>query len=413
LTKPSIPFLSAGLSILVSCFVLSCSSSEIHAHADSKAGEPESVPNVGVAKASRQAMSRQLTLSSELVPFQEIDVFAKESGYVKQLLVDYGTVVKEGQLMAVLEIPELEAQLAQDEASIKNMVEQVGHQESELNRYEAQHKVMHLEAERMNGVNKTRPGLLAQQEVDGSTGKDLAAEAQVEAAKSALQSAISETEMARARLVHDQALYAYSKITAPFDGVVTQRYANLGTLVQAGTASSSNVLPLVRLSQNQLFRLTIPVPESYVRFIHIGDPVTVRVSSLNREFPGKIARFSVDVKEQTRTMHTEVDVANLAQALIPGLYAEAVLSLERKANALTIPLQAVSRKGDQATVLIVDQDKIKTRPVSLGIETPDQVEVTSGLVEGTEIVVSDQSGLKDGQRVHPQPVETIIYHPAQ
>ena len=105
-------------------------------------------------------------------------------------------------------------------------------------------------------------------------------------------------------------LFDYARITAPFAGVVTQRYANLGTLMQAGTSSSTQAMPLVRLSQDDLFRLVIPVPESYVRYIHIGDPVDVRIPALNKTFPGKVARFSVDVKADTRTMHTEVDVPN-------------------------------------------------------------------------------------------------------
>ena len=128
----------------------------------------------------------------------------------------------------------------------------------------------------------------------------------------------SQLDFAKAKRQHDQVLFDYAKITAPFAGVVTQRYANLGTLMQAGTSSSTQAMPLVRLSEDDLFRLVIPVPESYVRYVRIGDPVSVRVSALNRTFPGKVARFSVDVKEDTRTMHTEVDVPNPTRQLMPG-----------------------------------------------------------------------------------------------
>ena len=116
--------------------------------------------------------------------------------------------------------------------------------------------------------------------------------------------------------------------------MVTERYANLGTLVQAGTGSSTQAMPIVRLSQDDLFRLVIPVPESYVRYIRIGDSVDVRVPSLNRTFPGKVARFSVDVREDTRTMHTEVDVPNPQRVLMPGLYAEAEVAARRKRKRL-------------------------------------------------------------------------------
>src|ERR1039458_943073 len=278
-----------------------------------EAGDASAAVSVGVTRAIRMPLERRLTLSSELVPFQEIDVYAKESGYVRQLNVDYGTRVTQGQLMAVLEIPELQAQLEQDKAAIKNMGEQVTHAEHELGRVEAQHKVAHLQFQRLNTVSESRPGLVAQQEVDDWQGKDLALEAQVEASKSGLQSAQSELAAAQARLVHDQVLADYARITAPFAGVVTERYANLGMLMQAGTTSSTQAMPLVKLSQDQLFRLVIPVPESDVRNIDVGDPVEVRIPSLTRTFPGKVARFSVDVKADTRTMHTEVDVPNRSE----------------------------------------------------------------------------------------------------
>ena len=143
--------------------------------------------------------------------------------------------------------------------------------------------------------------------------------------------------------------------------MVTERYANLGTLVQAGTSSSTQAMPIVRLSQDDLFRLVIPVPESYVRYIHIGDPVDVRVPSLNRTFPGKVARFSVDVREDTRTMHTEVDVPNPERVLMPGLYAEAELGLDQKDNVPTVPLQALNHEGDKTTVYVVNHDgQLKT-----------------------------------------------------
>ncbi len=244
------------------------------------------------------------------MPFQEIDVYAKESGYVQKLNVDYGTHVKAGQVMAILEIPELQAQLEEDQAEIKNAGNQVTRAEHELQRYQAQYNALHLEYTRLNEVFQNQPGIVAQQEVDDAQGKDLAASSQVDAGQSALDAAQSQLSVTKAKLVHDQSLFDYSRITAPFPGVVTQRYANLGTLVQAGTTSSTQAMPIVRLSQDDLFRLVIPVPEAYVRYIRIGDPVTVRVPSLNRSFPGKVIRFSVDVRQDTRTMHTEVDVPN-------------------------------------------------------------------------------------------------------
>jgi RND family efflux transporter MFP subunit len=372
--------------------------------------EQESATAVGFTPVTRKPIMRQLTVSSELVPFQEIDVYAKESGFVKDLLVDYGSRVQKDQLMAVLDIPELEMQLQQDTAAIASAAEQVTHAQHELDRLEAQYRVVHLQSDRLTSVATTRPGLVAQQEVDDAQGRDLALAAQVEAGKSTYETAKSQLDEAKARLDRDKAMFAYARITAPFAGVVTQRYANLGTLMQAGTNSSTQALPLVRLSQDDLFRLVIPVPESYVKYIRVGDPVQVRVPSLDKVVPGKVARFSVDVSADTRTMHTEVDVPNASHVLMPGLYAEATLTLERKNSALVLPLQAVNQANGQATIFLVDPNNtLQERRITLGLQTATDAEILSGLNEGDRVVVSDRSGLKAGLHVKPQEVEVLQY----
>jgi RND family efflux transporter MFP subunit len=372
--------------------------------------EARAQPTVGVTKVVKKTLSRQITLSSELVPFQEIDVYAKESGYVQKLDVDYGTQVKAGQAMATLEIPELQAQLEQDQAEIRNAVDQVSRTDHELKRYDAQYNALHLQYTRLNQVFENQPGIVAQQEVDDAQGKDLAAASQVDAGKAALEAAQNQLAGAKARFVHDQTLFDYSRITAPFSGVVTERYANLGTLVQAGTNSSTQAMPIVRLSEDDLFRLVIPVPESYVRYIRIGDPVNVHVPSLNRTFPGKVARFSVDVSADTRTMHTEVDVRNPEHVLMPGLYAEAEVGLDEKSDVATVPLQALRHEDNQTRVFVVNHDgELEDRTVQVGLQTSSDVEVLSGLNQGEQVVVSDRSSLKPGQKVHPQAMAVIEY----
>ena len=231
----------AGLAAMGVALLPSCG--KVRAKSDSPAAV-----TVGVTKVTRKSLQRQITLSSELVPFQEIDVYAKESGFVKNLYVDYGSRVQAGQLMATLEIPELEAQLQVDQAAIKNATDEVSRAEHQLKRYQAMYTALHLEYTRLNGVFESQPGLVAQQEVDDAQGKDLAAASQVDAAESSLEAAQSELLVDKSRLIHDQALFAYARITAPFAGVVTQRYANLGTLMQAGTSSSTQAMPLVKLS---------------------------------------------------------------------------------------------------------------------------------------------------------------------
>jgi RND family efflux transporter MFP subunit len=370
-----------------------------------------SIPVVGDTKVVKKSLGRQITLSSELVPFQEIDVYAKESGYVKKLNVDYGSRVKAGQVIAVLEIPELQAQLQEDQAEIKNANNQVSRAQHELSRYQAQYNALHLQYSRLNDVAKSQPGIVAQQEVDDAQGKDLAASSQVDAGQAALESSQSQLSVAKAKLSHDQSLFDYSKITAPFPGVITERYANLGTLVQAGTGSSTQAMPIVRLSEDDLFRLVIPVPESYVQYIHVGDHVDVNVPSLNRTFAGKVARSSVDIREDTRTMHTEVDVANPQRVLVPGLYADAQLNLEQNVDVPTVPVQALNHEGQKTTVFVVNGNgTLEDRTITVGLETAGDAQIASGLTEGEEVVVSDRSGLKAGQKVNPHEVSLMHYH---
>ncbi len=390
-----VAFVSGALSLAVT--VASCGKNQ---SVQARTEAPRSRVEVGVTEAVRKPLTRELTISSEFVPFQEIDIYAKESGFVKRLLVDYGSHVRQGQLLAVLEIPELEATIKQDESAIMSLADQVKNAEHQLDRVQAEHKVLHLEFDRINSVAQGRPGLVAQQEVDDVQGRDLASEAQVEGAKSNVEVARSNWVAAKAKLEHDQALYAYARITAPFAGVVTQRYANLGTLLQAGTSSSTQAMPLVKLSKEDLFRLVIPVPETYVGAIRVGDSVAVRVPALNQTFPGRVSRFAFDVHQDTRTMHTEVDVPNPKGTLLPGVYAEVVLTLTKDTDALTVPLESVDREGDKASVYLVDTSgKVELRTVKLGVETATDVEVLSGLREGDQVIVSDRSSLTPGQEV--------------
>ncbi len=360
--------------------------------------------SAAVATVARKDLAQSLTVSSELVPYQEIDVFAKESGFVRKLDVDYGTHVKAGQIMAVLEIPELEQNINADKAAIKAADEQVNRLTKLLSSQRARTVPLKEYYDRIAQVQKENPKLVIPQEVDDASGRFLTAESDVDAAAANVEAAKSNAEQARAKLARDQVLYDYRNIPAEFDGVVTQRYANFGTLVQAGTSSSTNVLPLVRLSEDDQFRLVIPVEESYVRYIHVGDPVGVEIPSLNRTFSGKIARFSDEVSSSTRTMHTEVQVANdAARSLKAGLYANATIRLAQSSGALAVPLEAVDRQGDKITVDVVgDSNRIEVRPITAGIETADSIEVLSGLKEGEMVVVGDRSGLKAGDTVTPK-----------
>jgi RND family efflux transporter MFP subunit len=350
-------------------------------------------PRAAVVRVSRQNIADHLQIASEFLPFQEIDVYAKVSGYIKKSYIDWGTHVKQGQLLAVLEIPELEQQIQHDEASVAQAAE-------DLNRAQSSYAVAHITYQRLANVQKTRPELISQEDIDVAQGKDLEGNAAVSAAKQALLAA-------KAALEKDKTLYAYAQMTAPFDGVVTKIYAFTGALLPAGTSSDIGNSALCHLSQNDLLRLVIPVPERAVPDIHVGETVAVDVSTLNRAFDGKIARFSDSIDMTTRTMHTEVQVPNPNYQLVPGMYASVEIPIRSANNALVVPIQAVENSGeDRGQVLIVNaENKIEQRQVTLGLQTANEVEVLSGLKEGEMIIFGEQVQYKPGQPVSPDVVD--------
>ena len=367
------------------------------------------VQTVAVARVTRGDVSQVVTVAAEFRPYQEIDVHAKVAGYVKTIAVDVGDRVKPGQLLAVLEIPELQDDLQQDEAAVARANDEVNRAQADLDRAESAHDVTHLGAARLTSVSKTRPNLIAQQDLDEAAGRDRQAEALVSTAKAALAAARSQLDIAKANHAKTKTLFAYARITAPFAGVITHRYADTGAMIQAGTSSQTQTMPLVKLSQNNLLRLIIPVPESAVPNIRPGGKVEVRVTVLKKTFQGSVARIVHEVDLSTRTMHTEIDVPNPNLEIVPGMYAEASLALQEKRNALAIPVQALSRQEAHTTVFVVDpENKIQERTIQIGLETSNDVEVVSGLSDGQMVVVGNRSQLRPGMAVRPKQVSSSV-----
>jgi len=362
---------------------------------------------VAVAKVTREDLSRQLEMAADFRPYQEIKVHAKIAGFVKEILVDVGDHVRAGQLLAILEIPELAEDIDQALAAVSRNEAEVNRAREELRRAESAHEAAHLSYTRLSSVLQSRPNLVAQQEIDDALARDRGGEAQVAGAKAGLVATEEQVRVSKATVSKARTLQSYSRITAPFPGVISKRYADKGAMIQAGTASQSQAMPVVELSQDDRLRLVLPVPESIVPGVRIGAPVEVRVPTVGRSFQGKVSRFTGKVEAATRTMETEVDVPNHALVLKPGMYAYTTLSLDRSDATLAVPLQAVSSKDGKATVLVVKgAGVLEECAVVLGIETPTKVEIVSGLKENELVVVGSRSQLKAGQTVDPKLVVT-------
>lgn len=400
----SFPFVAAFLlAALASLFSTACATNEASA---GDAVRPLAVPVVPVAKARRADISDDLTVTAEFIPYQEIDVMAKVAGYIRTISVDIGDRVKTGQVLAVLEVPEMQDDTARAAAAVEAAEAEIVTARDDLNRAKSAHDMAHLSYTRVLDVAQKERGLVPQQEVDEVHSKDLVAEAEVSAAQSELEAAERKANMAKADQARWHTLQNYTVITAPFSGVITKRYANVGAMIQAGISSQTQAMPVVRLSQNNLLRLILPVPESAVPSIHDGETVDVTVSALHRTFPGHVTRFADEVQKTTRTMDTEVDVPNPDLLLVPGMYADVRLRLQHSKNALTVPLDAVDDTTGSPQVFTVRDSVIHVVPVTTGLRTPLLQEIRSGLTPGDLVVTGRHAGLRDGQRVQSKLIES-------
>jgi RND family efflux transporter MFP subunit len=334
----------------------------------------EAIP-VPVARVTRQDLYNEVTFPAEFRPYVEVELHAKVSGYVREMKVDFGDRVKAGQLLATLEVPELHDELHNAIATRQKA--------------EADYTNAHLIYQRLAAVNKDHPNLVAQQDLDTAEANDRTTTAAIAATK--------------ANVEKYQTMVDYTRITAPFDGVVTKRYADPGALIQAGTASDTQSLPLVRVSDNYLLRLDFPVDQAYVKDTHVGDSVEVRVESLGgKTFTGKITRSTLKVNEDTRTMMTEIEVPNPNLEVVPGMYCRVVLKVQRHPQTLTIPIEAMPPGYTNSVYVVNRQNQIEERPVQTGLETPTEFEVTSGLEEGELVLMGSRSQYQVGQKVEPK-----------
>jgi RND family efflux transporter MFP subunit len=373
-----------------------------------------SIPSARVAVAQRGSISHVLTLAGQFQPYQIVDVHPKVSGYMKKINVDIGDIVQQGQTLAVLEVPELKAQLQQTVHEVNESNEEINRAQEEINSAVATHTALHSAFQRLEDAAKGHPGLIAQQELDDAQAKDLASQGQVDAAKAAMAAAKQKMEGAKSDNQRVQALHNYTTVTAPISGVVVWRYADTGALIQGGTNSNSQDLPIVRISQSTLLRLRVPVPENDVRYVHEGDQLDLRVDAIGRSITGKIVRFTRDINFETRTMETEVDVQNRDLAISPGMYANTMLRLDHFENVITIPVEAIVLSGRRQVVDVLDaSNHVHVRPVLVGIEGSRLAEITSGLNPGDRVIVGGQEKYQEGQDVSPELETTQASETAQ
>ena len=340
-----------------------------HGQQDSVSSPPEnggtgaegvSGPAVQALKPVRRDMVRTLTIPATISPWQQATLYGKVSGYLKWIGFDKGDVVKQGELLAVLDAPEIEDQYKQAEAD---------------------YAIKKVTYERYLSVWKDNHDIIAKQDVD--------------VAKAAADSA---------RHVRDsrRALMGYTKVYAPFSGVITARFADTGALIQSATGSATQAAPLFTIMDLSKLRIYISVPQETALLAKPGVPVTLTSRELpGREFKATITRTTQALDPSTRTLLVEVDLPNEKRELDPGMFVNATLFLEQHPNTLVLPPAAIvsGKTRDEKSVFVVEQGTVRKVPIRTGIDDGVWVEVAEGLTGEEEIVVVGKSGLVEGQAV--------------
>jgi len=369
----------------------------------SSAPPPATILTVPVTTVGPATLANDLTLTAEFLPYQDVDVMAKVAGYVQTISVDIGDHVQQGQVLAVLEAPEIQSDVARAKAGVAAAEANIVTEQAAVQRAEAAAGIAKLSYERIQDVATKDQGLVPRQELDVAQSHQMETAAQLASAESSVQAAKEAKAGADQEYVRAQTMMGYATIRAPFAGVVTKRYASTGSMIQAGIASQTQAMPVVKLAQNNLLRLILPVPVNDVAGVKNGQAVDVDVSSLGRTLQGTVTRSADSVEMATRTMDTEVDVPNRDGSLVPGMYAEVHLHLAARPNVLSVPLDAVDGLGTSVQQAYVVRDGIvHLVTVKTGLQTPNRLEIISGLQEGDKVIVGRHTGLSDGERVDAQ-----------
>ncbi len=344
------------------------------------------IPKVRVARATRAAASTGLALPGSVEPLQETSVYARANGYVRKWLVDIGAPVKKDQVLAELDLPDIDEELGQARASSAQANAGIAQAQAQLGLARATDE----------RVQALRPaGVVSQQEVDQSHASNDAQRANLLAAEAAHASA-----EANVRRLSD--LKSFGTLAAPFDGVVTLRSAEVGQLVSSGMAGQ----PLFKVAEVDVVRVFVRVPQLYAQGIVVGmdAPTTIREMP-GRVFSGKVARTSNELDAATRTLRTEVDVPNADRVLMAGMYAEVSFDVRRQDQPLYVPATAVLFDAAGTRAAVVREDVVHWTKVDIVADFGDRLAIGTGIVDGDVVAVTPSDKLVEGMRVHPEEVK--------
>ena len=363
----------------------------------------ERPPRVEVVLPRRVTVAQRLQTNASLEAFEETDIFANVSGYLSDVRVDIGDHVKAGQVLAVVDVPELKQQLAEAEAQFASRKSSLESASRQIDHNKANLALMNALAKDREQLGEGR-GFISDRTLDQVHANADIAKADLGVAEANRALAANQVDVAAATVERIKTLLGYTQIVAPFDGVVARRLVNRGDLVQAPTATrpTPSAGSLFKVQRIDTIRVFCDVPENDVSHVHIGDPAIVKPAGFDgKPFIGKVTRFSLRLDPETRNMRTEIDLPNPDERLYPGTYAEVSLEMNRRPDALTIPIAALGSDADGNFVYTIADNRITRLAVKTGLIDNGRIEVTAGLSEETPVVATIKSAPPPGTAVQP------------
>ena len=361
-------------------------------------------PRVEVVRPRRGTVAQRLETNASLEAFEEADIFANVSGYLSDVRVDIGDHVKAGQVLAVIDVPEMLQQLAEAEAQFASRKSSLESASRQIDHNKANLALMNALAKDRDQLGEGR-NFISDRTLDQVHANADIAKADLGVAEANSALAANQVDVAAATVEKVKTLLGYTRIVAPFDGVVAQRLVNRGDLVQAPTASRTtpSAGSLFKVQRIDTIRVFCDVPENDVPHLHVGDPAVVKPAGFEGQpFIGKVTRFSLRLDPETRNMRTEIDLSNPKERLYPGTYAEVSLEMNRRPDALTVPTAAVGSDGDGNFVYTIIDNRITRLAVKIGLADNGRIEVTEGLSEETPVVASTKGAPPERTAVQPQ-----------
>ncbi|WP_165435136.1 efflux RND transporter periplasmic adaptor subunit [Bradyrhizobium sp. Leo121] len=335
-------------------------------------------------------MAQRLQTNATLEAFEEADLFAKVSGYLSEVRVDIGDHVKAGQVLAVIDVPEMKQELAEAKAELEAKRSVLESARRQLDHNKAELALQDALAKDREELGQGR-NFISDRTLDQVHANAAIAKADLGVAEANSDLAAHQVDVAAATVERIKTLLAYTQVVAPFDGVVARRQVNRGDLVQAAAATRTtpSAGSLFTLQRIDTIRVFCDVPENDVSHLHVGDPAVVKPSGFDgKPFIGKVTRFSLRLDPETRDMRTEIDLPNPDERLYPGTYAEVSLEMNRRPDALTVPTAAVGSDDGGNFVYAIATDRVTRLAVRTGLIDNGRIEITAGLSEETPVLAT-------------------------